>query len=89
MVGENQPSPQPSPIGEGVCDGLSSTLQCNDKTGSCNTQCGVCSGTLPLSLCKREQLLTSLRVIRDAGEGVIRCQEARRIGGQAFIGAAH
>ena len=82
MVGENQPSPQPSPIGEGVCDGLSSTLQCNDKTGSCNTQCGVCSGTLPLSLCEREQLLTSLRVIRDAGESVIRCQEARRIGCQ-------
>ena len=43
------------------------------------------SGTLPLSLCEREQLLTSLRVIRDAGEGVIRCQEVRTARGQAGL----
>ena len=42
----------------------------NNKQSSCNTQCDGWSGTLPLSLCEREQLLTSLRVIRDAGEGL-------------------
>ena len=44
-----------------------------------------CSGTLPLSLCEREQLLTSLRVTRDAGEGIIRGQEVRRTGRQQAI----
>ena len=39
----------------------------------------------PLSLCEREQLLTSLRVIRDAGEGVIRGPEVRKAGGQADL----
>ena len=35
------------------------------------------TATFPLSLCEREQLLTSLRVIRDAGEGFIGCQEVK------------
>ena len=39
----------------------------------------------PLSLCEREQLLTSLRVIRDAGEGFIGRQEARKARGQASL----
>ena len=29
------------------------------------------TATFPLSLCEREQLLTSLRVYKDAGEGLI------------------
>ena len=39
----------------------------------------------PLSLCEREQLLTSLRVTRDAGEGFIGCQEAQKARGQADL----
>ena len=38
-----------------------------------------------LSPCEREQLLTSKRVIRDAGEGFIRGQEGRMSGGQADL----
>ena len=41
----------------------------NDKQSSCKTQVVDGTATFPLSLCEREQLLTSLRVIRDAGEG--------------------
>ena len=35
------------------------------------------TATFPLSLCEREQLLTSERVFRDAGEGVIGCQDVK------------
>ena len=50
---------------------------CSDITSSCKTQVSGAAATLPLSLCEREQLLTSLRVIRDAGEGFIGCQEVK------------
>ena len=57
--------------------GVEATFTRNDLQNSCNTQYGGWSGTLPLSLCEREQLLTSLRVIRDAGEGVVGGQDVK------------
>ena len=50
-----------------------------------NVSDGTATFPPPLSLCEREQLLTSLRVIRDAGEGVIRGQEDRMSRGQADL----
>ena len=74
---------------ENLCNtqygGWSGTLPCNDRTSSCKTQVSGAAATLPLSLCEREQLLMSLRVIRDAGEGVIGCQEVRKARGQAGL----
>ena len=40
------PLPFPPPR-EGACHGLSSTLPCNDKTSSCNTQMADAAATLP------------------------------------------
>ena len=54
------------------CVGWSGTLSYNNRTNSCKTQVAGAAATLPLSLCEREQLLTSLRVFRDAGEGLNR-----------------
>ena len=51
----------------------------------CKTQVTDGTATLPLSLCDREQLLTSERVIRDSGEGFIGCQEVRKARGQAGL----
>ena len=51
----------------------------------CKTQVAGAAATLPLSLCDREQLLTSERVIRDSGEGFIGCQEVRKARGQAGL----
>ena len=67
--------------------GAAATSSHNDLQSSCNTQCVGWNGYVPplFSLCEREQLLTSLRVIRDAGEGVIRCQEVRTARGQAGL----
>ena len=59
------------------CVGWSGTLSYNNRTNSCKTQVAGAAATLPLSLCEREQLLTSLRVFRDAGEGVIGCQDVK------------
>ena len=51
--------------------GAAATSSHYDLQSSCNTQCVGWNGYVPpLSLCEREQLLTSLRVIRDAGEGL-------------------
>ena len=57
--------------------GWSGTLPCNDRTNSCKAQVVDGTATFPLSLCVREQLLTSERVFRDAGEGVIGCQDVK------------
>ena len=73
---DNDPLPSPPPR-EGACHEWSDTLPCDNKTNSCKPQMADGTATFPLSLCEREQLLTSLRVIRDAGEGVIRCQEGK------------
>ena len=48
------------------------TFSHNEKQSSCKIKVSGAAATLPLSLCEREQLLTSLRVIRDAGEGLFR-----------------
>ena len=67
------------------CVGWSGTLSYNNRTNSCKTQVSGAAATLPLSLCDREQLLTSERVIRDSGEGFIGCQEVRKARGQAGL----
>ena len=65
--------------------GWSGTLPCNDRTNSCKAQVVDGTATFPLSLCVREQLLTSERVIRDAGDGLIRGHEASEARGQAYL----
>ena len=70
---------------KGLFSNCRSLPSCSDITSSCNTQYGGWSGTLPLSRCEREQLLTSERVIRDAGDGLIRGHEASEARGQAYL----
>ena len=66
-----------------VTDGTA-TSSLNNLQSSCNTQCVGWSGTLPLSLCDREQLCERSE-LTNAGEGLIRGPEARKARGQAYL----
>ena len=66
-----------------VTDGTA-TSSLNNLQSSCNTQCVGWSGTLPLSLCEREQLCERSE-LTNAGEGLIRGPEARKARGQAGL----